>query len=83
MSGRSVERTIIHAKQRNFLLLSCKHRGVRETEILVEQQLPQGIFVCDHAVLVINQFSPRGGSEVHQVDRHDQKCAAVPRRARM
>ena len=35
---------------------------VRETEILVEQQPPQGVFVCDHAGLVINKFS-RG--EVH------------------
>ena len=33
-----------------------------ETEILVEQQPPQGVFVCDHAGLVINKFSPlRGG----------------------
>ena len=30
---------------------------VRETEILVEQQPPQGVFVCDHAGLVINRFS--------------------------
>jgi len=30
---------------------------VRETEILVEQQPPQGVFVCDHAGLVINKFS--------------------------
>jgi len=28
---------------------------VRETEILVEQQPPQGVLVCDHAV--INKFS--------------------------
>ena len=28
----------------------------RETEILVEQQPPQGVFVCDHAGLVINQY---------------------------
>ena len=28
---------------------------VRETEILVEQQTPQGVFVCDHAGLVINK----------------------------
>ena len=33
---------------------------VRETEILAEQQLPQGVFVCDHAGLVINQFFFRG-----------------------
>ena len=31
---------------------------MRETEILVEQQPPQGVFVCDHAVLVINKLSP-------------------------
>ena len=30
---------------------------VRETEILVEQQPPLGVFVCDHAGLVINKFS--------------------------
>jgi len=43
----------------------CIHAGVgiykglcvRETEILVEQQPPQGVFVCDHAGLVINKFS--------------------------
>ena len=28
-----------------------------ETEILVEQQPPQGVFVCDHAGLVIDKFS--------------------------
>jgi hypothetical protein len=30
---------------------------VRETVILVEQQPPQGFFVCDHAGLVTNKFS--------------------------
>ena len=30
---------------------------VRETEILVEQQPPQGVFVCGHAGLVINELS--------------------------
>ena len=30
---------------------------MRETEILVEQQPPQGVLVCDHAGLVINKFS--------------------------
>ena len=30
---------------------------VGETEMLVEQQPPQGVLVCDHAGLVINQFS--------------------------
>ena len=28
-----------------------------ETEILAEQQPPQGVCVCDHAGLVINNFS--------------------------
>jgi len=27
------------------------------TEILVEQQSPEGVFFCDHAGLVINKFS--------------------------
>ena len=27
---------------------------VRQTEILVDQQPPQGVFVCDHAGLAIN-----------------------------
>ena len=30
---------------------------MRETEILVEQQPPQGVLVCDHAGLVINKSS--------------------------
>ena len=30
---------------------------VRETEILVEQQPPQGVFVCEHAGCVINNFT--------------------------
>jgi len=30
---------------------------VRETEIQVEQQPPQGVFICDHAGRVINKFS--------------------------
>ena len=33
---------------------------MRETEILIEQQPPQGVFVCDHAGLAIDKFSPRG-----------------------
>ena len=32
---------------------------MRESEILVEQQPPQGVFVCDHAGLVNNKFSPQ------------------------
>ena len=35
------------------------HQCVGESEILVEQQLPQGFFVFDHACLVINEFSLR------------------------
>ena len=31
----------------------------RGIEILLEQQPPQGVFVCDHAGLVINTFSQR------------------------
>jgi len=30
---------------------------VRETEILVEQQPPQGVLVCDHAGRVTNKFA--------------------------
>ena len=30
---------------------------VKETEIPIEQQPQQGVFVCDHAGLVINEFS--------------------------
>jgi hypothetical protein len=33
-----------------------------ETEILVEQQPPQGVFVCDHAGRVINEFSLTPGT---------------------
>jgi len=29
----------------------------KETEILLEQKKTQGVFVCDHAGLVINEFS--------------------------
>jgi len=36
---------------------------VRETDILVEQQPPQGVLVCDHAGLVINKFLSREGAE--------------------
>ena len=38
-------------------LLSLKTCSVRESEILVEQQPPQGVFVCDHAGRVINEIS--------------------------
>ena len=40
---------------------ACEERVVCERnlwEILVEQQPPQGVLVCDHAGLVINKFSP-------------------------
>ena len=36
---------------------------MRETEILVEQQPPQGVFVCDHAGLLINNFSQRQNAQ--------------------
>jgi len=42
---------------------------VRETEILVEQQPPQGVLVCDHAGLVINKFSLGAGRVQPAVDR--------------
>jgi len=45
---------------------------VRETEILVEQQPPQGVFVWDHAGLVINEFS--GGHKWEQ--RHSTSLSA-------
>ena len=35
---------------------------VRETEILLEQQTPQGVLVCDHAGLVINKLSRQAGT---------------------
>ena len=34
-----------------------KVKCVRESEILVEQSPPQGVLVCGHAGLVINDFS--------------------------
>ena len=34
-----------------------KVQCVSETLILVEQQPPKGVFICDHAGLVINNFS--------------------------
>ena len=38
-----------------FKIVKC----VRETEILEEQQHPQGVFACDHAGCGINQLDPR------------------------
>ena len=46
---------------------------MRETEILAEQQLPQGVLVCDHAGLVINNFS------LSQVPGHLQPESAPAR----
>ena len=38
----------------------CEHlECVKEAEILVQQQTPQGVFDCDHAGLVMNKFSLR------------------------
>jgi len=31
---------------------------LQDVQLLVEQQPPQGVLVCDHAGLVINKFSP-------------------------
>ena len=46
---------------------------VRETEILVEQQPPQGLFVCDHAGLVINkELSLQAGSAVLNAMHSDE-----------
>ena len=38
---------------------------MKETQILVEQQPPQGFFICDHAGLVINKSSRQRGCGVH------------------
>jgi len=43
---------------------------VRETEILVEQQPPQGVFVCDHAGLVINKVCDHAGLVINKVCDH-------------
>jgi len=47
--------------------------------VLVEQQPPQGVFVCDHAGLVINKFSL---SLSGVGDRHGGPEVAPGRRAR-
>jgi len=43
-----------------------------EQQLLVEQQPPQGVLVCDHAGLVINKFSPSAAAyalfEDHPLD---------------
>jgi len=58
-----------------FMNVQC----VGETEILVEQQPPQGVSVCDHAGFVINKLSQRQGILLWR-----QRCsaAASPRRGR-
>jgi len=38
-------------------IVFSRRRCVRETEILVENQPPKGVFICDHASLLINEFS--------------------------
>ena len=53
----------------------------RETEILVEQQPPQGAFICDHAGFVITKFSRSGGQERLVAPAphlaHPEGCAAL------
>ena len=44
---------------------------VRETETLVEQQPPQGVFVCDHAGLATNL------KHLHQLEKPVMKRKAV------
>ena len=50
---------------------------VRETEILVEHQPPQGVFVCNHAGLVINKFS-QVGCEENYAATHGAGACNVP-----
>ena len=50
---------------------------MRETEIVVEQQPPQAVLVCDHAGLVINKFSLQvdgdgGGGSVECVTAEEE-----------
>ena len=45
---------------------------VKETEILVEEQTPQGVFVCDHAGPVINKFSNVGRIQVTRWSKDSQ-----------
>jgi len=68
---------------------------VRDTEILVEQQPPQGVLVCDHAGLVINKFSsawpfPRRDVHVHERlvspnggERREEEKGGAEQRQRM
>ena len=46
----SGQMSVVHVHDENVL---C----VRETEMLVEEQPPKRIFICDLASLVINKFS--------------------------
>ena len=54
-----------------------------EIKILVEQQSPQGVLVCDHAGLVINKFSLSGqasaahGGDIAEVARRLHKLLFV------
>ena len=62
---------------------------VRKTEILIEQQFPHGVFVCDHAGLEIKKFlllvplgtkrrsRPEKNRATHDLDEiHVQSCLA-------
>ena len=53
---------------------SAASSGVRETEILAEQQPPQGVLVCDHAGLVINKLYLKLRSSRMQDRRGLQGC---------
>ena len=62
----------------------CQHVScVRETEILVEQP-PQGVFVCDHAGLVINKLSLYQEFD-GQIDGQirEEKCSTWARKGRV
>ena len=50
---------------------------VRETEILVEQHAPQGVFVCDHAGRVINKLQGSGLRRPLEVPAFDEAVAAL------
>jgi len=52
---------------------------LRKTEILVGQQPPQGVFVCDHAGLAINTFSTggAGAARARGWSGQDDQCKAT------
>ena len=50
---------------------------MKETEILVEQQPPQGVLFCDHAGLVINKFSNLVGVEEGDASRGGGRRVAL------